>query len=200
METREKIVKTALKLFLQKGFYHVSLTMIANEVGISKPAIYHHFENKEALVAGVLDFFTYRMTAWNKDYLADLSSGRDYIDKIFQAIPIYKNVERILLEEDTEEYPYTYNDLLLTLSKYSPEYRERIARDARRFREVLTRNIINNQAEGAIKSDIDPSLLAILLHTILEGSAFITELDGSLDVDILAAGLLSITWKLIEKK
>ncbi|MBN1948943.1 MAG: TetR/AcrR family transcriptional regulator [Candidatus Cloacimonetes bacterium] len=200
METREKIVSTALKLFLQKGFYHVSLAMIAAEVGISKPAIYHHFQNKEALVEGVLDFFTYRMTAWNRDYLADLSSGRDYINKIFQAIPIYKNVEKILLEEDTEEYPYTYNNLLQILSKYKPEFRERIARDARNFREVLTRNIIASQAEGTIKSDIDPSSLAILIHTVLEGSAFITELDGSLDVDILAADLLNITWKLIEKK
>ena len=76
MKTKTVIVRTALKLFLQKGFYNVSMNMIAAEIGISKPAIYHHFSNKDAMVEGVLDYFTNRMKEWSKDYYSNLKSGR----------------------------------------------------------------------------------------------------------------------------
>ena len=47
MSTKENIVKTALQLFLQNGYEKTSLNHIAREVGITKPAIYHHFKNKD---------------------------------------------------------------------------------------------------------------------------------------------------------
>jgi len=46
MKTKEVIIKTALKLFLSKGFNETSMNEIAGEVGVSKPAIYHHLKIK----------------------------------------------------------------------------------------------------------------------------------------------------------
>ncbi|WP_232699647.1 TetR/AcrR family transcriptional regulator [Brevibacillus daliensis] len=44
------IVETAYKMFSKNGFEKTSLSMIAKEVGISKPAIYYYFDSKEKLI------------------------------------------------------------------------------------------------------------------------------------------------------
>ncbi len=44
------IVETAYKMFSKNGFEKTSLSMIAKEVGISKPAIYYYFDSKDNLI------------------------------------------------------------------------------------------------------------------------------------------------------
>ncbi|MGZ7147222.1 TetR/AcrR family transcriptional regulator [Bacillus sp. BC08] len=50
LQTSQKIVEASFKLMAEHGIEKMSLSMIAKEVGISKPAIYYHFSSKEALV------------------------------------------------------------------------------------------------------------------------------------------------------
>lgn len=198
-KTKNVIVKTALKLFLKKGFYNVSMNMIADDIGISKPAIYHHFKNKDAMVEGVLDYFTVRMAQWSEEYYSNLRSGQDFIERMFKAIPIYKDVETILLDETAESYAYSYNDLLTILSKYKPEFRERIAQDQIRARGRLKDYISQAQDENLIRTDLQPSRLATMIHTIIEGSAFICELDPKLKVERVTDEVYEIVKKLIMK-
>ncbi|CAI8719974.1 TetR family transcriptional regulator [Brevibacillus sp. IT-7CA2] len=42
-KTHQRIVDVAFQLFAEHGIEKTSLTMIATEVGITKPAIYYHF-------------------------------------------------------------------------------------------------------------------------------------------------------------
>jgi len=199
MNTKTMIVTTALKLFLQKGFYKVSMNMIAADIGISKPAIYHHFNSKDAMVEGVLDYFTNKMGAWSKEYYSDLKSGKDFIERMFKAIPIYKDVETVLLDDTAGNYPYSYNDLLTILSKYKPEFRARIAQDQVHARQVLEQHIQKAKDENFLRPELQPSRLAILIHTIVEGSAFICELDPNLNANIVSNEMYQILWKLIKK-
>ena len=53
-DTREVILSTALELFADKGYDATSMREIAEQVGISKPALYYHFDSKEDIVRGVL--------------------------------------------------------------------------------------------------------------------------------------------------
>ena len=199
MKTKEQIVKKALKLILQKGFHNVSMAMIAAEVGISKPAIYHHFQNKDAMVEGVLDHFTNKMSEWSLEYFKDAQNGEQFLQKMFFAIPMYKNVELILLDEGDETYPNSYNDLLMTLSKYKSKFRERIALDIKGGREKIKRSIIDAQTRNTIDEQIDPEKLSLLIHCILEGSAFIAEIDEDLDLNKASGDLFQTTWSLIKK-
>ncbi len=50
LQTSRNIVEASFKLMAEHGIEKMSLSMIAKEVGISKPAIYYHFSSKEALV------------------------------------------------------------------------------------------------------------------------------------------------------
>ncbi len=47
--TKEAIVRASLKLFAQRGFDAVSTSMIAEQLGITKGALYRHFESKQAI-------------------------------------------------------------------------------------------------------------------------------------------------------
>ncbi len=57
----------ATRLFAKRGFEATSLQDIANEVGVTKPAILHHFPSKEelrrAVLAAILDHWRERLPA-----------------------------------------------------------------------------------------------------------------------------------------
>jgi AcrR family transcriptional regulator len=55
MPTRERILAEARELFLARGLEGFSMRALAERVGISAPAIYRHFEDKDALLATLID-------------------------------------------------------------------------------------------------------------------------------------------------
>jgi len=50
MTTLDDIVSAAAKVFRTKGYHAATVRDIADEVGILKGSLYHHFESKEALL------------------------------------------------------------------------------------------------------------------------------------------------------
>lgn len=55
METKERIIAQTHDLFMRYGIRSVSMDDIAYHLGISKKTIYQYYEDKDALVEGVLD-------------------------------------------------------------------------------------------------------------------------------------------------
>jgi AcrR family transcriptional regulator len=53
--TRIRILDAAVRLFGRVGYNQASMEDIAAAVGISKPAIYHHFRGKEAVFRALVD-------------------------------------------------------------------------------------------------------------------------------------------------
>lgn len=47
--TKEKLLMTALNLFSKYGYDGVSISYLANELGVTKGAIYRHYESKQAI-------------------------------------------------------------------------------------------------------------------------------------------------------
>jgi TetR/AcrR family transcriptional repressor of nem operon len=54
METRTKILNSAQRLIQTRSFEGFSFQDIADEVGIRKASLYHHFDSKDAVAIGVL--------------------------------------------------------------------------------------------------------------------------------------------------
>jgi AcrR family transcriptional regulator len=50
-EAKKKILEAALEVFKEKGYFKSTMDDIANELGISKGAIYQYFDSKEQLLA-----------------------------------------------------------------------------------------------------------------------------------------------------
>ena len=53
--TKAKILEESLKLFSEKGFDSVSMSQIADSVGIKAPSIYKHFPSKKSILDAIID-------------------------------------------------------------------------------------------------------------------------------------------------
>lgn len=54
MDTREKILTTALELFSQNGYEGVSVSEIAQGVGVTKGALYRHYQSKQHILDSIV--------------------------------------------------------------------------------------------------------------------------------------------------
>jgi AcrR family transcriptional regulator len=56
--TKEKILKTAAKMFSERGYDKVTTREIAKAVGINSASIYYHFPSKEDILKNLYGFYT----------------------------------------------------------------------------------------------------------------------------------------------
>jgi AcrR family transcriptional regulator len=54
-DTRQRIQEVALDLFTDRGYEATSLREIAEQLGVTKAALYYHFKTKEDIVTSLLD-------------------------------------------------------------------------------------------------------------------------------------------------
>jgi AcrR family transcriptional regulator len=54
-KTREKIIKNALKIFAQKGFFRTAMDDIAQATGVAKGTVYLYFKDKQDLYIATID-------------------------------------------------------------------------------------------------------------------------------------------------
>ncbi|MDR3553853.1 MAG: TetR/AcrR family transcriptional regulator [Syntrophobacteraceae bacterium] len=55
-QTRMKIVRAAVRLFARHGYHRTTITDLAQAIGLTSGAIFHHFPNKEAILDAVVDW------------------------------------------------------------------------------------------------------------------------------------------------
>jgi len=55
MTPRERILEPAAKVFAQYGYRLASMELVAQECGLTRQALYHHFDSKEALFRAVVE-------------------------------------------------------------------------------------------------------------------------------------------------
>ncbi len=199
MNTKDQIVQVALKLFLSKGFKETSMNEIAREVGISKPAIYHHFTNKDTLIKAIFDHFTEEMTRWSQENISNDTTHKEMIQRMFSSVSTFMHVEEVLLDEETTNLSYSYNMFILLMSKINESYKTRISKDFIKTQNKLTEIFRELQSENEVRDDIDPATLARMMHSMLEGLSFLGELNGDLRVDEESAKLYIAFWKMIQK-
>jgi AcrR family transcriptional regulator len=63
VERREQILEVAARLFAERGFHGVSVGDIGKAVGVSGPALYKHFDSKDAVLAEMLVAISERLLA-----------------------------------------------------------------------------------------------------------------------------------------
>ena len=81
METKEKILKTALKLFARDGYEAVSVSQIAGELGMVKSALYKHYKSKRDIFDSILE----RMDEMDSERVKKYEMPEGNMDKIVEA-------------------------------------------------------------------------------------------------------------------
>jgi len=67
---REQILATAAELFAARGFHGVSVAELGAACGISGPALYKHFSNKQAMLAEMLVSISEQLLAVGRERVA----------------------------------------------------------------------------------------------------------------------------------
>jgi TetR/AcrR family transcriptional regulator len=82
-DVRTRALAAATRLFADRGFDGTSVQLIADEVGVSKPAVLHHFPSKEDLRLAVLDAILQHWQAVLPRLLLAASASEDRFEAVF---------------------------------------------------------------------------------------------------------------------
>lgn len=199
MDTKENIIKTALSLFLEKGYEKTSLNDIAREVGITKPAIYHHFKNKAQLFHQVLTLFFEEMGKWSSSQFGSCKNLRDLLKAFFRSLRSFNEVAGILLGQKKHRAPYSFLELFLAASKRDPGIQKRIENGFLLTRKFLEKKLLEAKKKGEIRSDVDCEALAFAIHALIEGTGLISYLDKSVNIETMGEKMFDNIWKMLRK-
>jgi AcrR family transcriptional regulator len=92
-QTRERLLEAATKIIMTRGVMHLTLDLVAEEAGVSKGGLLHHFPTKEKLIIGLLQHAIAIFLARLQRHRAadpDPSAGqwlRAYIRATFETAP-----------------------------------------------------------------------------------------------------------------
>ena len=76
VDRRSQILDVAARLFAERGFHGVSVGDIGKAVGVSGPALYKHFDSKDAVLAEMLVAISERLLAEGQERV-DRADGPD---------------------------------------------------------------------------------------------------------------------------
>lgn len=110
-EKREHLLVVARGIFALKGYDGARLQQIADEAGVSKPALFHHFSGKDELYEGVLDAMVKELAAFIYSTSSQQGSYRTRLRELAQNLADYfgshPDAAKLLLREFVNNGPYT---------------------------------------------------------------------------------------------
>ena len=75
--TRESVLVAALDLFSEKGYSRTTFDAIAKKIGMTRGAVYWHFDNKPALLAALIEYFHERKEQMTGMRVPDIHTVED---------------------------------------------------------------------------------------------------------------------------
>jgi AcrR family transcriptional regulator len=136
MDNKERILVKAEEMFMQFGIRSVSMDDIANQLGMSKKTLYHHFTDKDDLVDAVVDGHIQEI---QHDCINCRKDASNAIHEIF-----------ITMERIMEEFSNMNPMLLYDLEKFHYKAYQRF----RDHKDKFLLRIIRDNIEWGIKEEL----------------------------------------------
>ncbi|QAY72933.1 TetR/AcrR family transcriptional regulator [Agromyces protaetiae] len=151
---QDGILEIAVAAFNQFGYDATSMGVLAERLGLSKSAIYHHFASKDEILERALAVALDALDGVIDE--TDAAGGRaaDRLDRVL------RGAVRVLVEK----LPYV--TLLLRVRGNTDVERSALER-RRAFDRRVTALVSEAQAEGSIRSDIDVRVVERLLFGMI---------------------------------
>lgn len=83
-DTRGAFLRAATRLFAEKGFYGTSIAAIADELGLTKQALIHHFGSKERLYGEVLQRIADELVATMIEATSDHADAQTQLEQLLE--------------------------------------------------------------------------------------------------------------------
>ena len=170
MEMKEKILDCAQKLVQQRGFNGFSYADIANEVGIRKASLHHHFPTKVDLGLSLIKVYSEQL---NNALVHISNSSLPANDKLLDYIALYRGsleAERMCLGGMLATEVLTLDPVML------PSLRQFFVRNT----EWLTEILLEGQSQQLfILGDSSAVDYARMLLSALQGALLISRATGN---------------------
>jgi TetR/AcrR family transcriptional regulator, transcriptional repressor for nem operon len=180
--TRERLLQSASREIYRSGFQSASLDTILAVAGVTKGALYYHFDSKEALGHAVVDEVI--APDVRGKWVRPLQSGKDPIDALIGA------VQSIPIRPADVRGGCQLNNLAQEMSPLDAGFRKRLAIIFDAWREAVDSVLREGQAQGRVRRDVDPADAAGLLIAMVEGYASLAK--NAQDPKVMKGGIRNI--------
>jgi len=163
-ETRTLIMDTAEQVFREKGVGHTTLAEIATAAGLTRGAIYWHFDNKSALLQAVNERVRLPLDAMHQS-LADAG----LVDPLAQ---LRESACNVLTQIASDARSRRVFEIFTFKCEYVGEMADMFSRQRQSRRECvqdITDNLRHAVAKGQIRANVDIEHTAIGLYALVDG-------------------------------
>jgi len=165
--------------FNQYGYDATSMGVLADRLGLSKSAIYHHFDSKDEILERALDEALGGLEGVLQEPEATRGRAADRLDHVLRG-GVHVLVDKL---------PYV--TLLLRVRGNTEIERRALAR-RRAFDRAVTALVEEAQAEGSLRSDIDASVVSRLVFGMINSIVEWYRTGGREDADRLADDVIAV--------
>lgn len=167
--TRARIVQAAVALMTVKGVSATTLDEVRAASSTSKSQLYHHFADKDALIAEVIEYQARDVLSRQEEQLRRLNSIRG-LERWSDAL-----VQRSALHNGA--YGCQLGSLASELSDQSEPARSALAQHFNAWVGLLIAGLERMRSAGKLRPEADPERLAIGLMGALEGGYLLAQME-----------------------
>jgi TetR/AcrR family transcriptional repressor of nem operon len=165
--TRALLLQAAFEEIYRSGFRSADLDAILDAAGVTKGALYYHFDDKEALGYAVLD--EVMTTDLHQKWVQPLRNPKDPIDALVRIVQ-----SESLKREDVRRGCPLLN-LSQEMSGLDEGFRKRTARLFKDWHDAVAGALSQGQKRGLVRNDIDANETATFLIATYEGYVVLTK-------------------------
>jgi AcrR family transcriptional regulator len=182
--TRERLLKAGFQEVYRSGFQSASIDTILAAANVTKGALYHHFESKEALGYAIIDEVV--QTFCRNRWLLPLQQSEDK-DPIDALIDI---VQSIPARPRDLKGGCPLVNLAQEMSPLDEQFRRRLKTIFRSWQEGIAIVLRRGQSQGAVRRDLVADETANFLIAMVEGYEVLAK--NAQDVKVWNAGIGNI--------
>lgn len=195
-ERRAQILEAAMTVFAQQGFDQARMDDIAQEVGLSKGALYLYFKSKDAIISAILQIFFSRAMKKLEGFLEN--GGQASIREQFLLLNSYYIAE---MKWMARLVPLSYEFYAVAArQKVVRQFFKRYFKD---YREILTTFVQRGIDSGEFRP-VKAENVAVTIAALYEGLALLWMVDpdgmpweqtSEASLQLLLEGLLANPWQ-----
>jgi TetR/AcrR family transcriptional repressor of nem operon len=160
-ETRDRLVKVAMRLFHTHGYSATGIAQVLEKAKVNSGSLYYFFPAKEKLLEAVLD--RYKEVLEPAILQPVLERERDPIERVFALLQLYR--DNLVRTNCKAGCPI--GNLALEVADTHPAARKKIAENFEAWR-LAIRQMLDDAGER-LPRDVDRDKLATLVLTTMEG-------------------------------
>lgn len=163
LQTREALLDAAEVVFLRRGVAGASLDEVAKEAGVTRGAVYHHFENKTAIFHAMHD----RVKSPLDILFDELVGGDDPLAGLQKmCVHVMCEVER---DERTRNVFAIMRQHEQSVAQDDPELQQELKEKRVQVLTKFARVFTHVSKQGMLEKGITPDFAAIALHSFISG-------------------------------